>query len=231
MPKKTKSIKVTDKRAQKAWLKKAKPSVYQIEVKEPNKTILIVGEGQTEKLYFESFPVLAMTVEAINLKGQSKLKLIESTTSIIKNNHNKKYDEVWCVFDMDYKQGAEEFSDFDNAILKGKSLGYNIAYSNDSFEFWFYLHFNYTEQKHHRKFYYKFLGEKWDLNYEKDGKSYRFCQEIYSKLEKDKNASQEEAIKRAEKLFKNQSTLPFHQQNPVSLVYKLVNFLNKNKRR
>jgi len=47
MPKKTKAIKVTDKRAQKAWLKKVKPSMYEIEVKEPNKTILIVGEGQS----------------------------------------------------------------------------------------------------------------------------------------------------------------------------------------
>lgn len=58
MPKKTKSIKVTDKKAQKAWLKKVRPSVYEVETKDPNKIILIVGEGQTEKLYFESFPVL-----------------------------------------------------------------------------------------------------------------------------------------------------------------------------
>ena len=160
MPKKTKAIKKTDVKAQKPWLKKVDASLYQIELKETNKTILIVGEGQTEKLYFESFPVLTLTVEAIDLKGQSKLKLIESTTSIIENR-NIKYDEVWCVFDMDFKQGKKEFYDFDNAITKGKSLDYNIAYSNDSFELWFYLHFHYTEQKHHRTFYYEFLGKEW----------------------------------------------------------------------
>lgn len=230
MPKKTKAIKKTDIKAQKAWLKKIDASPYQIEVKDKNKTILIVGEGQTEKLYFESFPVLTLTVKAINLEGQSKLKLIESTTSIIENSETA-FDEVWCVFDMDFKQGAREFSDFDNAITQGKSLKYNIAYSNDCFELWFYLHFNYTEQRHHRTFYYKFLGEKWNINYVKDGKTYKFCQTIYSLLENDKNASQVNAINRAAQLFNKQSDLPFHLQNPVSLVFELVNYLNENKRK
>lgn len=229
MPKKTKAIKKTDVKSNKPWLKKVHSSSYDIEIKEPNKTILIVGEGQTEKLYFESFPVLTLTVEVIDLKGQNKLKLIESTTSIIENN-NTKYDKVWCVFDMDVKQGEKEFSDFDNAITKGKSLGYEIAYSNDSFELWFYLHFNYTEQKNHRTFYYQFLGDKWNLNYGKEGKTYRFCKEIYSKIENDQSASQNDAIERAEKLFNEQSHLPYHKQNPITLVYQLVEFLNNNKR-
>lgn len=151
-------------------------------------------------------------------------------TSIIENSSTE-YDEVWCVFDMDFKRGEKEFSDFDNAITKGESLDYNIAYSNDSFELWFYLHFNYTEQKHPRKFYYQFLGKQWNLNYEKDGKKHKFCQTIYSKLENDKNASQEDAMKYAEKLFNKKSYLYFHQQNPVSLVYKLVKYLNDNKRK
>jgi len=181
-------------------------------------------------LYFESFPVLTLTVEVVDLKGQTKLKLIESTTSIIKDNPTK-YDEVWCVFDMDVKQGVKEFADFDNAIEKGKFLGYNIAYSNDSFELWFYVHFNYSEQKHHRTFYYDALGEQWSLNYKKYGKAYKFCKEIYSKLENDENSSQERAIERADKLFKKQSKLSYHQQNPVTLVFDLVKFLNDNVRR
>ena len=230
MPKKTKAIKVTDKRAQKAWLKKVRPSVYEIEVKEPNKTILIVGEGQSEKLYFESFPVLTLTVEAIDLGGQSKLKLIEMTESIIANG-KKKYDEIWCVFDMDIKQGEKELADFDNAIISGKAKGYNIAYSNDAFELWFYLHYNFTDQANHRKFYYKTLGDLWSCNYEKIGKSYEFCQNLYARLESDKRASQEEAIKRADKLFKSQSQLNYHKQNPVTLVYELVKFLNENSRK
>lgn len=228
MPKKTKAIKKTDRT--KAWLKKVKPSLYDVETKEVNLTILIVGEGQTEKLYFESFPVLTLTVKAINLKGQSKLKLIEATESIV-DDSDIKFDEVWCVFDMDIKQGEKELADYDNAIERGYSKGYKVAYSNDCFEVWFYLHYHYNDQKNHRKFYYKQLGEKWGCNYEKDGKRYDFCLKTYSLLESDKNASQKEAIKRAKKLYKDQKTLNYHKQNPVTLVYELVEFLNENCRK
>ncbi|WP_017496784.1 RloB family protein [Flavobacterium sp. WG21] len=228
MPKSTKAIKVTDKA--KAWNKKAKSSNYKIDTIPVNKIILIVCEGQTEKLYFESFPVLGMKVEAIDLRGQSKLKLIESTQKIIEISDSE-YDGVWCVFDMDVKRGAEEFSDFDNSIEKGIELGYNIAYSNDSFELWFYLHFEYTDAEHLRGFYYDELGKKFGINYLRDGKKYAFCLQLYNTLMEDENSSQEKAIDRAEKLFKKVKDLPFHQQNPVSKVFELVKELNKNLRR
>jgi len=207
MPKRTKAVKETDRRQ-------------------------IVCEGQTEKLYFESFPVLSLTVEAIDLGGQAKLKMIESTSAII-NSSEKEYDEVWCVFDMDIKKGKKEFADYDNAIEKAKiqKPEYKVAYSNDAFELWFYLHYAYTDQQNLRKFYYDELSKKWNINYVRDGKKYKFCLQIYEILQKDENSSQEEAIKRAEKLYNNQQDLTYHKQNPVTLVYKLVEFLNDNLRR
>lgn len=230
MPKKTKAIKKGDIKQQKAWLKKVKPSLYEVETKDINQTILIVGEGHTETLYFESFPVLTLTVKTVDLGGQSKLKLIEATEEIV-NNSETKFDKIWCVFDMDIKQGEKEFADFDNAIESGVSKDYNVAYSNDCFELWFYLHFNYTDQEHHRKFYYEQLGEIWNCNYEKDGKKYDFCQNTYSLLLSTVNASQVKAIERAKKLYENQKELPFHEQNPVTLVYELVEFLNEKCRK
>ena len=231
MPKKSKSIKVTDRRQKKAWLRKPKVSKYKIEDTELNKITLIVCEGQTEKLYFESFPVLGLTVQAVDLGGQTKLKLIESTADIIKNSDTD-YDAIWCVFDMDVKKGEKEFADFDNAIEKAKVQDpvYEVAYSNDSFELWFYLHYNYTEQQHHRKYYYEELSKKWNINYIKEGKKYKFCTGIYNLLKNDANASQEEAIKRADKLYEEQKDLAYHKQNPISQVYKLVRFLNENLR-
>jgi hypothetical protein len=145
MPKKTQATKVTDK--DKAWNRKSKPTSYRLESIPMNKSILIVCEGQTEKLYFEAFPVLGLRVDAINLEGQSKLKMVESTQNLLAAS-NVEYDEIWCVFDMDVKRGADEFSDYDNAIIKGESLGYKVAYSNDAFELWFYLHFEYTDAEH-----------------------------------------------------------------------------------
>lgn len=158
--------------------------------------------------------------------------MIEITTEIIKESQ-KEYDEIWCVFDMDVNKGEKEFADFDNAIEKAKiqTPEYKVAYSNDAFELWFYLHYNYTEQQHLRKFYYDALSKHWSINYIKDGKKYDFCLETYHLLEKDPNASQQEAIKRAEKLYNKQKHLVYHKQNPITLVYHLVKLLNANLRR
>lgn len=228
MPKKTKARKVTD--SEKAWNRKPKPTSYRIEEIPINKTILIVCEGQTEKLYFESFPVLGLKIKAFDLGGQSKLRLVESAQEIV-NTTDFEYDEIWCVFDMDINRGAAEFSDFDNAIERAKNLGYKIAYSNDVFELWFYLHFEYTDAENHRTFYYQELGKRFGLNYEKDGKRYDFCQKVYGILEKHEQSSQAKAIERARKLFEERSDLKFHQQNPVTKVFELVEELNRNLRR
>jgi hypothetical protein len=228
MPKSTKAIKFTDKN--KAWNKKAQPSGYKIETIPIKKTILIVCEGQTEKIYFESFPVLGVKIKAIDLKGQAKLKLVESTKEIVENA-KEEYNEIWCVFDMDVKRGAVEFADFDNAISKALLLGFKVAYSNDAFELWFYLHFNITDSQQLRSYYYKELGKRFGINYVKDGKKYAFCLKIYDILKNDKNSSQEKAIERARSLFERQENLPYHQQNPNTKVYKLVEELNRNLKR
>ncbi|WP_373521278.1 RloB family protein [Aquiflexum sp.] len=195
-----------------------------------NKIILIVCEGQTEKLYFEAFPVLGLRVDARNLDGQAKLKMVESTEEILSFS-DVEYDEVWCVFDMDVKRGSYEFSDYDNAIVKAEGLGYKVTYSNDAFELWFYLHFEYTDAEHLRNFYYEELGKKFGLNYEKEGKRYGFCQSVYSLLNQLEDSSQEKAIERAKNLFENKKELPYHQQNPVTKVFELVEELNRNLRR
>lgn len=226
MPKKTKAIKITDEK--KAWNRKSKPTSYRVDSIPINRTILIVCEGQTEEFYFKSFPVLGVRVDAINLEGQSKLKLVETTEMI---QSAEKRDDVWCVFDMDVKRGADEFSDFDNAIVKAEGLGYKVAYSNDAFEVWFYLHFEYTDAENLRTFYYGELGKRFGLNYEKEGKRYAFCQRLYSLLNKLEDSSQAKAIERAKSLFQNKKELPYHQQNPVTKVFELVEELNRNLRR
>ena len=228
MPKKTRAVKVTDQH--KAWNKKSEPTGYKIDTIDKNKTILIVCEGQTEKLYFESFPVLGVTVKAIDLKGQSKQKLVESTEEILSKIEDNEV-EIWCVFDMDVKRGEDEFSDFDNAIFKALQLGYKVAYSNDSFELWFYLHYNQINSQQLRTFYYKELGKKFGINYIKEGKKYQYCLKLYSILSTDVNSSQQNAIDRAKNLYNEQQHLPYHQQNPVTKVYELVEELNKKLRK
>ncbi|WP_209329966.1 RloB family protein [Lunatimonas salinarum] len=115
--------------------------------------------------------------------------------------------------------------------VKAEGLGYQVAYSNDAFELWFFLHFEYTDAAHLRTFYYKALGEKFGLNYEKEGKRYAFCQRLYSLLTEIDGSSQEKALDRARILFENKKELPYHLQNPVTKVFELVEELNKNLRR
>ncbi len=224
MPKSTKAIKISDKNA--PWNKKSETAKYTIQKVSLNNTILIVCEGQTEQIYFESFPIIG--VEVKNLKGQSKLKLVDQTVTYLKRT-KLKYKHIWCVFDMDVNKGEKEFADFDNAIEKARSNNFEVAYSNDALELWFYLHFNFSDEQHLRTFYYEFLGKKWSINYEKNGKNKSFCLKIYELLKKNE-ASQTKAISNAKKLHEIHQNEIYHNQNPITLIYKIVELLNKNLR-
>lgn len=118
---------------------------------------LIVTEGErTEPLYFEGLTTLikqqtsggileVVPVPDISIHGEGS-----STTSLIHkadeyvNKSKILYQHVWIVFDKD------DFLDFDDAIQLAKDKGYNIAWSNQSFEYWIYLHFHYSDSALHR---------------------------------------------------------------------------------
>jgi hypothetical protein len=223
MPKKSKSIKITDIKAGKPWLKKVATFKYSIEMIEKKKRFLIVCEGQTEELYFKSFPVLSADVIPIH-QGCSKSSLVECVANYLDGEN---YDEIWCVFDMDYKPDVNgQYEDFDNAIQAACEAGYKCAYSNDAFELWFVLHYQYVDQKQLRIFFFKTLSKYWDINYEKNGKERSFALSTYKRLLDDPKADQSLAIVNAHKLFESQKQMVYHLQNPVTTVYMLVKELN-----
>ncbi|MEL6862856.1 MAG: RloB family protein [Bacteroidota bacterium] len=226
MPKKTKAIKKTDIDAKKPWLKKVGITILEEPSIEPSKTFLIVCEGQTEELYFKSFPSNSITVKCLSL-GCSNFQLVNCTIDL-KNGED--FDEVWVVFDMDFTpdKGPKQKAAYDNSIRKALDHDIKVAYSNDCFELWFYLHYYFTDQQNLRYFYYKELSKIWDTNYEKEGKTRAFAKNIFSLLRKDDNASAEKAVVRAESLYERQKDLPFHQQNPISTVFQLFKSLSKS---
>lgn len=225
MPKSTKSIKITDRN--KAWNRRTGKEQRRLEFRKSKDTFLIVCEGQTEELYFASFPIVSAKVELYNLEGQSKLQLVKATEMIV-DQADYNFNQIWCVFDMDFKCGQKEFADFDNAIEQAESKGYRVAYSNDCFELWFYLHFQFTDQSNHRSFYYEQLSNLWDLNYEKNGKSRQYCLTYYKKLLEDERSNQSDAIRNAKRLEANKGNLPPSVRNPSTTVYLLVEELNTN---
>lgn len=138
----------------------------QHEIKEPKaNSYLIVTEGErTEPYYFKGLKNLIVkkiggTVNVVELpsidihgKGSSTGKLIEITEQLVKEA-KVLYQNVWVVFDRD------DFEDFDQAIQEGLKKGYHIAWSNQSFEYWLYLHFCYNESALHRDEWNKKLDE------------------------------------------------------------------------
>lgn len=119
-------------------------------------SFLIVTEGErTEPLYLKGIQkkikekmdgridVIEIPVIDIHGEGCGTGKLIEVTERIVKEAKIL-YQNVWVVFDKD------DFDDFDVAIQLGKEKGYQVAWSNQSFEYWLYLHFNYSDSALHR---------------------------------------------------------------------------------
>ncbi len=117
---------------------------------------LIVTEGErTEPLYLKGLQkkivdkiggrieIVEAPLIEIQGKGCGTGKLIEITGQIVKEA-KVIYQNVWVVFDKD------DFKDFDAAIEKAHEKGYKVAWSNQSFEYWLYLHFNYCDSALHR---------------------------------------------------------------------------------
>ena len=120
----------------------------------PN-SFLIVSEGKkTEPLYFDGLADYINTKygSSVNVEkpiidtcgeGKCTVSLVEKTTEIVARARIL-YSQVWVVFDKD------DFNDFDEAISLCNSLGYKAAWSNQSFEYWIYLHFHYSDSALHR---------------------------------------------------------------------------------
>lgn len=129
----------------------------QHEIKTPKaNSYLIVTEGErTEPYYFDGLKKLIVekvggTVNVAELpfiniqgKGSSTGRLIEITEQLVKEAKIL-YQNIWVIFDKD------DFEDFDQAIQDGLKKGYHVAWSNQAFEYWLYLHFHYTDSALHR---------------------------------------------------------------------------------
>jgi hypothetical protein len=175
----------------------------------PRPTILIVCEGaKTEPNYFSAFRV-ATHVRGV---GMNPLNVVMQAACI--NDDDGPFDQVWCVFDHD------EFppSDFDNAILKARSKGFRAAYSNEAFELWYVLHFEYLQSAISRDRYIDKLSEHLDRKYEKnDTAMYEALRELEAI-----------AMENATKLRKlHGESVPPSRCCPITTVDELVRVLRK----
>lgn len=175
-------------------------------------SFLIVCEGKkTEPIYFRSFRVsVKVTIEEA---AGNTLSLVNKASQI---SSQGEYDQVWCVFDRDSFPPAN----FDNAIHAALARGFKVAYSNESFELWYLLHFHYYSSSMARTQFAPLLTKHLGINYAKNDNS---VADIIS-------PHISTAIANAERLegIHSSSGLPPSQQNPSTTVHHLVKELLKH---
>ena len=110
---------------------------------------------------------------------------------------------------------------FDNAIFKAEKLGYKLAYSNEAFELWYILHFEFLNTELNRKQYEvklnKIFQDKFSHKYSKN------AEDTYDEL----LPYQESAIKFAKKLLVEIDNGCPHKNKPTTTVHELVEKLNE----
>lgn len=204
------------------------------------KTFLIVCEGEeTEPNYFKGFQQIAHTKRIAFIKIKEGVGVgitVVKTAKQLKEQGNYADDEVWCVFDRDLKKENNNQQNFNQAIKSAIENKLNLAVSNDAFELWFLLHYEFYQSETHRSDYKTMLSFKTRLGekYEKNSET------MYEKL-KDKESN---AINFAKKLWSSHCNLYeiddsdpnnltveqriiIHNINPSTTVYQLVEKLNE----
>ncbi len=181
-----------------------------VNVRELRQRFLIVCEGEkTEPNYFNSFRVPGGVIDVRGL-GQNTVRLVKRAIQLMKEDD---YDQVWCVFDRD----IFPVKNFNAALRLAEKHGIKVAYSNETFELWYVLHFNYHESAMARHLYVERLTRLLGVPYEKN------LPDMYERLE----ILQETAIQHAERLLKNYDPPDPARNNPSTTVHLLVQELNR----
>lgn len=197
----------------KPWTKKRSRRCHQ-QTRELRDRILIVCEGKkTEPNYFLSFPVNREVVEVdVTGEGANTLSLVQEAIKL-RDAAAHPYNQVWCVFDKD------EFplDNFNKAFQLAKNQAIHIAYSNQCFELWYLLHFQYNDTAIQRNTYLVKLSKVLDKDYKKNDST------MYELL-KDR---QPDAIRNSKKLMNSYHKFNPGRNDPSTTVYRLVEKLNE----
>ena len=185
----------------------------------PRSVIRIYTEGKkTEPNYFNAIKdeLKRNEIEIIvDGRGDHTLSLVEW---VINKKENERNDpafvtEWWVVFDKD------EHLDFNHAIELAEKNKIQVAYSNECFELWFILHFEYLQTAINRKAFNTKLTKLLSRKYEKNSN-------IYSII-KEKEAFAIKNAKKLEEMHLSENRVNQALRNPSTTVYKLVERMRK----
>ncbi len=133
---------------------------------------LIVSEGaKTEPIYFQYFkdrlPRHMMETIEIEPGGRETIRVVElAMRKRVERRKTQKppYDEIWAVFDKDDFPDA----DFNDAISMAQNNGIEHAASNQAFELWYVLHYQFLDVAIRREQYFDRLSAILGFPYQKN---------------------------------------------------------------
>lgn len=210
---------------------RTKENKRSIETKEIRVYFLIVCEGEkTEPNYFKSFKTNVKSfVYTIDAFGEaSNTKDLVKRTITYRDKSSQQYDSVWAVFDRD----SFSSNNFNGAIQLAESNNIKVGWSNEAFELWYLLHFQYRNTAMSRTDYKSAIEEEVNTKIAALSKSKKHKMFVYEKNSKEmfavlqKYGSQQEAIKNAEKLIANHNCINYAIHNPCTRIHLLVQELN-----
>lgn len=185
-------------------------SERKLNTREVKQRFLIICEGtQTEPNYFRSFRVPKVVIDIEGL-GRNPTKLVEYA---IDRRSEDDFDQVWCVFDRDNWSAQ----DFQQAFKLANKNEIQIAYSNESFELWYLLHFQFLNTAIPRTDYSNKLSDLMGKTYAKNSR------DMYDELFN----LQPTAIDNADRLLQEYPKSNPAMDNPSTTVHRLVQELNR----
>lgn len=196
-------------------------------IPEPS-SYFIGSEGtKTEVLYFNEFTKkinekyvgyeekVVMPTFKIQGMGSSNFRLINDIETYLRSDP-RVYENIWIVFDLD----DVPLDYFDNSIQSAKAKKYKVAWTNDSIELWYLLHFELLNAAISREQY----AEKLNRYMKKVGldKYKKNDPSIFEILYPKTNSAIKNA-KKLEEMFREDT--PCSKRNPSTIVHHLIQVL------
>lgn len=201
--------------ANKAW-ERGGASRLPSGTRERRRVLILCEDCKSSCFYFRAFNIAPERAEVVAVgTGRNTDSLVEEAIRLKVKAVERcsPYHEVWCVFDRD----DFPLANYHRAFELARANGLKIAWTNEAFELWYLLHFNYHDTAISRHNYKAKLRP--HCHYEKGDK------EIYQKVK----PYEAIALRNAQRLERHWNELGERypeRQNPSTSVHELVEFLN-----
>lgn len=184
--------------------------------RETKQRFLIVCEGEkTEPNYFAALRKDHRLNAIVKVKGVG-FDPSNVVDAALDEREKDDYDQVWCVFDRD----SWPAQNFNNALAGAGSNNFRVAYSNEAFELWYLLHFDYHDTGITRQQYIAKLEQRLGHRYEKNNPA------TYGEI----RHLQDDALRNAWRLLAEYDPPNPVNDNPSTTVHLLVEELLRHSR-